>query len=47
LILLIASLAPLLPGCGEDLVIGGGLVIPTVNPSGVPTPTETPDPLDV
>lgn len=45
-ILVLATLTPILHGCGDDLVIGGQLVVPTVNPTSNATPSETPDDSD-
>lgn len=42
----LSGLAPVLQGCGDDLVIGGNLVIPTLAPTsagGTPTPTPIDD----
>jgi len=41
--MVLMGLAPLLQGCGDDLVIGGNLVVPTVAPTSASgTPTRTP-----
>ena len=36
----LSSLSPLLQGCGQDLVVGGNVIVPTA--AAAATPTETP-----